>query len=143
KEAIAGYDVIFLGDVGIGDNELTAAQAELIKGLIEQQSSGLVFLPGRRGRQSSFLESPLAELYPVVLDATKKEGVGLQNEAQLTLSTTGRRHLLTRFDSEENRNDELWKMLPGFFWSAAVEKSRPGSEVLAVHSSLRNSFGRM
>ncbi|MBA4149936.1 MAG: VWA domain-containing protein [Verrucomicrobia bacterium] len=143
KEAIAKYDVIFLGDVGIGDNELSDAQAELIKGLIEQQSSGLVFLPGRRGRQSSFLESPLAELYPVVLDATKKEGVGLQNEAQLTLSTTGRRHLLTRFDSEENRNDELWKMLPGFFWSAAVEKSRPGSEVLAVHSSLRNSFGRM
>ncbi len=143
KEAIAKYDVIFLGDVGIGENELSEEQAILIKGLVEQQSSGLVFLPGRRGSQSTFLKSQLADLYPVVLDETKKEGIGLQNEAQLMLSTVGRRHLLTRFDSEENRNDELWKMLPGFFWSAAVEKSRPGSEVLAVHSSLRNSFGRM
>src|SRR5438067_10350536 len=34
-------------------------------------------------------------------------------------------------------------MLPGFYWCAAVEKNRPGSEVLAVHSSLRNSFGRL
>ncbi|MFN7138468.1 MAG: VWA domain-containing protein [Limisphaerales bacterium] len=143
KEAIAKYDVIFLGDVGIGENELTEAQTELIKGLIEQQSSGLVFLPGRRGRQSTLLKTPLSELYPVVLDEARREGVGLQNEAQLMLSTIGRRHLLTRFDSDENQNDELWKMLPGFFWSAAVEKSRPGSEVLAVHSSLRNSFGRM
>ncbi len=143
KEQIARYDVIFLGDVGIGENELSENDAQLIRGLVEQQSSGLVFLPGRRGRQLTLLKSPLADLYPVVLDESKREGVGLQNESQLLLSTTGRRHLLTRFDTEEQRNDELWKMLPGFYWSAAVEKSRPGSEVLAVHSSLRNSFGRM
>jgi uncharacterized membrane protein len=143
KDAIAKYDVIFLGDVGIGENELTESDAELVKGLIEQQSSGLILLPGRRGRQMTFLNGPLADLYPVVLDANKRDGVGLQNESQLLLSTTGRRHLLTRFDSDEARNDELWKMLPGFFWCAAVEKSRPGSEVLAVHSSLRNSYGRM
>jgi hypothetical protein len=143
KELISKYDVVFLGDVGIGDKELTESQAALIKGLVEQQSSGLVFLPGSRGREFTFLKSPLADLYPVVLDQNKKEGVGLQNESQLLLSSMGKRHLLTRFDTDENRNDELWKMLPGFYWSAAVEKSRPGSEVLAVHSSLRNSFGRM
>jgi hypothetical protein len=143
KEQIASYDVIFLGDVGIGDGELTEQNAELIKGLVEQQSSGLIFLPGRRGRELTFLKSPLAELYPVVLDEKKPQGIGLQNESQLVLSTMGKRHLLTRFDADENRNDELWKLLPGFYWSAAVEKSRPGSDVLAVHSSLRNSYGRI
>jgi hypothetical protein len=143
KEQIASYDVIFLGDIGIGDGELTEQNAELIKGLVEQQSSGLIFLPGRRGRELSFLKSPLAELYPVVLDEKKPQGIGLQNESQLVLSTMGKRHLLTRFDADENRNDELWKLLPGFYWSAAVEKSRPGSDVLAVHSSLRNSYGRI
>ncbi len=45
KEALSLYDVIFLGDVGIGHNELTEKDAELIKGLVEQQASGLVFLP--------------------------------------------------------------------------------------------------
>ncbi len=143
KEMLSRYDVIFLGDVGIGQNELTEKDAELIKGLVEQQSSGLIFLPGSRGRQLTFLNSPLQELMPVQLDRTKPEGVGLQNESALQLSSVGKRHLLTRFDADEYRNDELWKQLPGFYWSAAVEKSRPGSEVLAVHSSLRNSWGRM
>ena len=47
KEQLSGYDVVFLGDVGIGANELTTEDAELLKGLIEQQGSGLVFLRGR------------------------------------------------------------------------------------------------
>ena len=143
KEALAPYDVIFLGDVGIGQNELTDTNAAMIRGLVEQQASGLVFVPGQRGREATFLNSPLADLYPVVLDPSKPLGIGLQNEAQLLLTDAGKRHWLTRFDSDEDRNDELWKQLPGFFWSAAVEKSRPGSEVLAVHSALRNDFGRM
>jgi hypothetical protein len=143
KEALGRFDVVFLGDVGIGQNELTDQDAELIRGLVEQQGSGLVFMPGRRSRELSFLNSPLKDLIPVQFDLTKPEGIGLQNESTLVLSTSGRRHLLTRFDADEERNDELWKQLPGFFWSAAVEKSRPGSEVIAVHSSLRNSWGRM
>ena len=143
KEALSSYDVVFLGDVGIGDGELTSDNAELLKGLVEQQASGLVFVPGRRGREATLLNSPLKDLFPVELDTAKPGGVGLENEAQLVLTSEGKRHWLTRFDSDEDRNDELWKQLPGFFWSAAVEKSRPGSEVLAVHGSLRNQWGRM
>jgi hypothetical protein len=143
KELLSRYDVIFLGEVGIGDKELTTADAEMIRGLVEQQGSGLVFIPGRHGREFTFLNSPLKDLIPVVFDTSKPEGIGLQNEGVVTLSTIGRRHLLTRFDADESRNDEIWKQLPGFYWSAAVERSRPGSEVLAVHSALRNSFGRM
>jgi hypothetical protein len=143
KEYLSKYDVIFLGEVGIGERELSANDAELIKGVVEQQGSGLVFLPGRHGREFSLVNSPLKDLLPVVFDTSKPEGIGLQNEGLVTLSTIGRRHLLTRFDPDEMRNDEIWKQLPGFFWSAAVERSRPGSEVLAVHSALRNEFGRM
>lgn len=143
KELLSKYDVIFLGDVGVGDGELTEKDCELIRGLIEQQSSGLVFMPGRRGRELTFLKSPLADLYPVTLDERRPEGIGLQNEGPLMLSSMGKGHLLTRFDADENRNDEIWKGLPGFYWSAAVEKSRPGSEVLAVHSSQRNNWGRI
>jgi hypothetical protein len=143
KELLSKYDVIFLGEVGIGERELSASDAEMIKGLVEQQGSGLVFIPGRRGRQFTFLDSPLKDLIPVTFETSKPEGIGLQNEGAVTLSTVGRRHLLTRFDPDEMRNDEIWKQLPGFFWSAAVERSRPGSEVLAVHSALRNEYGRM
>ncbi len=143
KETLSPYDVVFIGDVGIGQGELTEKDAELLKGLVEQQSSGLVFVPGRRGREASLLQSPLGDLMPVVLDEQKPAGIAMQNESLLLLSSAGKRHWLTRFDLDEERNDELWKQLPGFFWSAAVEKSRPGSEVLAVHSAMRNAYGRM
>ncbi len=143
KEAIGKYDVIFLGDVGIGRGELTKEQATLIKGLVEQQAAGLVFIPGRRGRQISFDQSDLGELMPVILDSSRPEGIPLQNEATLTLSSMGMRHLLTRFDIDQTRNENLWQQLPGFFWSAAVTRSRPGSDVLAVHSGLRGESGRM
>jgi hypothetical protein len=143
KEALAPYDVVFLGDIGLGSGELTEKDAELLKGLVEQQGSGLVFVPGRRGREATLLNSPLKDLFPVELDSAKPGGVGLENESQLMLTSTGKRHWLTRFDSDEDRNDELWKQLPGFYWSASVEKSRPGSEVLAVHGALRNQWGRM
>ena len=106
----------------------------MVKGLVEQQGSGLVFVPGRRSRELTFLNSPLKDLMPVILDTGKPEGIDLQNESNLILSSAGRRHWLTRFDADEELNDELWKQLPGFFWSAAVEKSRPGSEVLAVRA---------
>jgi len=143
REMLSRYDVIFLGDVGVGKGQLSAKDAGLIKGLVEQQGSGLVFMPGRRGNHLSLMDSELKELMPVVLDDAKPTGVGLQNESTLTLSSRGRGHLLTRFDADEMVNEQIWKMLPGFYWSTAVAKSRPGSEVLAVHSELRNQWGRI
>ena len=143
REMLSRYDVIFLGDVGIGEHQLSENDAELIKGLVEQQGSGLVFMPGRRGNHLSLMNSELNELMPVVLDDERPKGIGMNNESVLTLSNLGRGHLLTRFDGDEMVNDQIWKMLPGFYWSTAVTKSRPGTEVLAVHSELRNQFGRI
>jgi hypothetical protein len=143
KDLLGHYDVVFLGDIGLGDGELKREDLTLLKGLVEQQASGLVFLPGRTGRQHTLLDSPLGDLFPVILNREKPRGIGLQNEVPLLLSSTGKGHLLTRFETDENRNAEIWKNLPGFFWSAAVDKSRPGSEVLGVHASMRNAWGRI
>jgi hypothetical protein len=79
----------------------------------------------------------------VQFDESKPNGQSLQNEAALTLTTAGKGHFLTRFEADEDLNAQIWQALPGFFWSASVDKARPGSEVLAVHSSLRNASGRM
>jgi len=143
KEEISKYDVVFLGDIGIKEGELTIPQVELIKGLVEQQGSGLVFLPGIRGRQLTLVNSPIGELLPIVYDETKLNGYGLSTESFLQLTSTGRGHFLTMLVSDPERNEELWKTLPGFYWSAGVLKSRPGSDVLGVHSGLRNENGRL
>jgi hypothetical protein len=143
REAISKYDVVFLGDVGIGANELSEADADLLKGLVEQQGSGLVFLPGARGRQLTLLNTPLKDLLPVLYDEKKVEGITAANESNLLLTSTGRRHFLTLLATDENRNESIWKGLPGFYWCAGVQKSRPGADVLAVHSSMRSGGGRL
>ncbi len=143
KEQLAPYDVVFLGDVGIGSGELSSQDAELIKGLVEQQGSGLVFLPGPRGRHLSLLGTPLADLLPIVYDDKKPAGIPGSIESNLILTSSGRDHFLTLLAADENTNESIWRNLPGFYWSAAVLKSRPGSDVLAVHSTVRNAAGRL
>jgi len=143
KEDLSKFDVIFIGDVGIGSGELTKENAEMLKGLVEQQGSGLVFLPGNRGREGSLVSSPLGDLMPVELDTAKPAGFGFGMESRLALTAAGSGHLLTMLASDPSENISLWKRLPGFFWHAPVVKAKPGTDVLAVHSEARNQHGRL
>jgi hypothetical protein len=143
RDRLSEYDVVFLGDVGVGMGELTQEQCEQLKGLIDQQGSGLVFLPGPRGRIDSLMDSPLKELLPVEIDQENPQGFGYDRSSQIQLTSHGRGHLLTMLASSEMQNYEVWKQLPGFYWYAPVVKNRPGSQVLAVHSTRRNKWGRI
>jgi hypothetical protein len=143
KDDLASFDVIFLGDVGLGENELNEEQCQNLSELIRLQASGLVFLPGRRGRQLTFSDSSIAELLPVVYDPEKPTGLGTSNPSSLELTARGKDHWLTNLRGAGEPDRQFWERLPGFHWSAIVRKSRPGSEVLAVHSNFRNDWGRM
>ncbi|MFN5469167.1 MAG: hypothetical protein ACK523_19505 [Pirellulaceae bacterium] len=142
-EALAAYDVVFLGDVGIADGQLTVEQCRLLKGLVEQQASGLVFMPGWQGHQSSLLETELADLYPVLLDPAQPEGWGTRTPSHFELTESGRRSLLTKLADTQDETTAVWEKLPGFQWYAPVLRAKPGSEVLAVHQEASNAFGRI
>ena len=141
REQLAKFDVVFLGDVGIGEKELTREQCDLLVGLVDQQGSGLVFMPGYRGRQLSFMDHPLGGLIPVIYDRDQPEGLWMPSEANFKLSSRGKGHFLTMLASDEGLNEVIWKNLPGFFWCAAVERLRTNADVLATHSSKRITSG--
>jgi len=143
KEELSKFDVVFLGDVGIGTGELTEKDAELLDGLVRQQGSGIVFLPGRRGRQLTLLKTPLGDAYPVDLDPSKPRGLPSGIESKTELTGKGRKHFLLTLADTPSMNGRLWRGLPGFFWSASVLRARPGAEVLATHPGLRAADGRM
>ena len=142
-EELAPYDVIFLGDIGLGEGELSEEACESLANLVRLQASGVVFLPGRRGRQPSLVDSALGDLIPVTFDPAKPRGLGTTNTSAITLTSKGRNHWLTTLRGSGEPDVRFWERLPGFQWSAAALKSRPGSEVLAVHSIFRNDWGRM
>jgi hypothetical protein len=136
-EELAQYDVIFLGDVGVASDQLTLEQCALIRGLVENQASGVVFLPGPQGNQFSLLDTELADLMPVTLDESRKTGFPEAVAAPLTLTTEGRSSLLTMLGDNEEENPEIWRRLPGFHWHAPVIRAKGGTEVLAVHGNRR------
>ena len=140
-EELAKYDVIFIGDVGITDNQLTKEQCGLIRGLVESQASGLIFMPGPQGNQFSLLETELSDLIPVIFDPDRRTGMSESIATPLTLTTDGRNSLLTLLGKNEEENPEIWRRLPGFFWHAPVLKAKGGSEVLAVNVNRRGKFG--
>lgn len=142
-EELGKYDVVFLGDVGIESGQLTAEDCRLLKGLVEHQASGLVFMPGWQGKQLSLLETELADLYPVMLDPAQPGGWGSRSPCQFELTELGRRSLLTRLADTQEDNLDVWENLPGFQWYAAVTRAKAGSEVLAVHQEMSNEHGRL
>lgn len=142
-ETLFDYDVVFLGDIGMGADELTPSQCQQLMRLVQTQASGLVFMPGMRGRQSSLLKSPLEELFPVDMDVARPRGIGASKPGQFQLTEQGHQSLLTRFESNEQENEQVWRSLPGFYWYAAVERARAGSQVLATHERDANRFGRI
>ena len=140
-EELSKFDVVVLGDVGVGENQLTKEQCALIRGLVEHQASGVVFLPGRQGNQFTLLDTELSDLIPVTLDEKNKQGFPETLATPLNLTTEGRASLLTMLGDSEEENPEIWRRLPGFFWHAPVIRAKGGTEVLAVHANRRGPFG--
>ena len=142
-EDLARYDVVFLGDVGIAADQLSVEQTELLRGLVENQASGIVFLPGPQGNQATLAGSKLGDLIPVILDERETRGIHSSILSPLMLTTDGRSSLLTMLADTEDENPLVWRSLPGFAWHAPVIKAKAGTEVLAVHANSSNRFGRL
>jgi hypothetical protein len=142
-EQLSKFDVVFIGDVGVGPGQLTVEQCRLLKGLVQNQASGLIFMPGFRGGHFSLQATELYDLYPVVLDDTQTRGWGSRTPAQFELTDTGRSSLLTKLEEAEDDNATVWRSLPGFHWYAPILRARAGTEVLAVHKTQSNRYGRI
>ncbi len=142
-DELSKFDVVFLGDVGLDDGQLTEEQCRLLKGLVEHQASGLVFLSGWQGRQFSMLATDLGDLSPVLLDEGQPSGWGSRTPGHFELTELGRRSLLTKLADTTDDNIEVWEDLPGFQWYAPVVRAKAGSEVLAVHKDISNEHGRL
>ena len=142
-DELADYDVIFLGDVGVGDNQLTVDDCRRIKGLVENQATGLILMPGLRGRQLTLADTELSPLIPVLFDTQQPKGWGNRIAAEFQLTEAGTQSLLTKLADTPEANETVWRSLPGFQWYAPVLRAKVGSQVLAVHATESNENGRV
>jgi uncharacterized membrane protein len=142
-DELSKYDVVFLGDVGLDENQLTEEDCRLLRGIVEYQASGLVFLPGMHGREFSLLNTPLEDLFPVTMDDSQQSGWGSRTPSQFQLTELGERSLLTKLADSRDENIEVWESLPGFQWYAPVIRAKAGCDVLCVHADASGDYGRL
>jgi hypothetical protein len=142
-DELSKFDVVFLGDVGVENGQLTPEDCRQLKGLVEHQASGLVFMPGWDGRQFSLLDTELGDLCPVVLDSSQPGGWGSRTPNHFELTESGRRSLLTKLADSADDNAQVWEDLPGFQWYAPVVRAKAGTDVLCVHKDASNESGRL
>lgn len=140
---LSKFDVVFLGDVGVSPDQLTAEQAQDLRQLVSAQAAGIVFIPGRTGAQDSLTAGPLADLYPVILDPATPNGIGSSVQSYFALTEPGQRSLLTRLGDTDLDNSDVWRTLPGFFWYAGIRRAKVGTEILAVHDQAATVSGRV
>jgi hypothetical protein len=141
-EELAKYDVVFLGDVGAAPSQLTPEQCTALRKAVRDQATGLVFLPGMLGNQMSLDGSDLEDLVPVVWDTAHRRGHGSATPGRITLTENGNRSLLTKLEDTEEANLKVWQSLPGFHWHGPAFRAKSGTDVLAIHDSAGNQFGR-
>ncbi|MCB1085608.1 MAG: hypothetical protein KDM63_01060 [Verrucomicrobiae bacterium] len=142
-EELTKYDVVFLGDIGLGNGQLSDEQLEAIRLLVRDQASGLVFLPGLRGYEASLLGTQLGELMPVVWDEAQPRGWGTPLPGKFVLTEAGRSSLLTKLEDTDDASAQTWSTLPGFHWYAPALRAKVGTEVLATHGTESSRFGRV
>ncbi len=142
-EALTKYDVIFIGDVGTGKDQLTPEQCTSLQKLVRDQAGGLVFMPGFRGNEFSLRGTALEELVPVVWDDAQPRGWGTSAPGRFVLTETGTRSLLTKLDDTDEASARVWNTLPGFQWYAPALRAKAGTEILATHATETNRFGRI
>ncbi|MCB1232281.1 MAG: hypothetical protein KDN19_18680 [Verrucomicrobiae bacterium] len=142
-EQLTGYDVVFLGDVGLAGNQLSDSQLEQLRLLVRDQASGLVFLPGLRGYESTFLNSPRDQRMPVACPAPHPPGRGTPLPRKLVMTGAGRSSLLTKLEDTDDASAETWNNLPGFHWYAPALRAKVGTEVLATHGTESTRYGRV
>jgi uncharacterized membrane protein len=142
-DQLAKYDVIFLGDVGLDQAQLSTEQCATLQKLVRDQATGLVFMPGFHGYELSLQETPLADLIPVVWDEAEPQGYGTSVPGNFNLTEAGESSLLTKLEDTDEASEQVWKNLPGFQWYAPALRAKAGTEVLATHSTESNSFGRI
>ncbi len=140
---LAKYDVVFLGDVGTDKGQLTLDQCAALQKLVRDQAAGLVFLPGLRGYEGSLQGTALADLMPIVWDDAQPRGYGTSAPGTFALTEAGMHSLLTKLEDTDEESARVWSTLPGFQWYAPVVRAKAGSEILAIHGTEENQFGRI
>ena len=130
----ASYDLVFLGDVPATVLD-AGRQASLVEAVMSH-GVGLVLQPGVDHLPRDYTGSPLATLFPVVVDAATGDGAAIVSAAdykplKMLVTARGAMHPSFALGGDAARNRRRWSDMPPFFLAAAATSPTPAATVLA------------
>ncbi len=151
KELLDRYDVVILGDVNpyaispdpARCDEFMASLREFV-----ERGGGLIFIAGEHDDPVDYVGTPLAELLPVVVDATTRNlnaDADSTNGFRATVEDAAAPHEVVRLVQDPHENRALWEDAGGFYgfyWFFPVVRAKPGAQVLLRHPTASNAHGR-
>lgn len=145
---LENYDVVVLGDVDPYAISPDPKKCEdFLRSLREfvEAGGGLLFQAGEFHNPRALSNTPLEDVLPVQLDATRMlafEG-DTRTEFRPRLEDPTHPHEILRLSADPAANRALWEDpeqgLRGFYWYMPVQKVKPGAQVLLRHPSDLNA----
>lgn len=124
-------DVFILGN--LPGRFLREGEAERLVRAVTEEGKGLVILGGRNGLD--YRGTALEEILPV--EPGEGEGRHVAGAFQPVVTPEGALHMVTRLESDSERNRRLWADLPPLVALNATGVPKPGAQTLLTHPSLR------
>jgi hypothetical protein len=134
REELFQYDVVVFGDVNPG--YLSSSVLDNLREYVAERGKGILFVAGPVYNPSSYRGTPLEALLPIDLEGLKVPPVDapLAESFRPDLTVEGRKGTaIFRFADSERDSQEVWQMLPGFFWMVEARDVKPGAIVYATH----------
>ncbi|MCS6861472.1 MAG: hypothetical protein NZT92_14265, partial [Abditibacteriales bacterium] len=130
RRTLFAYDILILGDVP--RSFFSDAQLRDIQRFVEERGGSLLVIVGDKHLPWEYRHTPLADVFPVVFSDAREE-VNSEEEFRLELTTDGKLNPMMLLADTPEESERIWRQLPGVFWCAVAQRTKPGATVLAVH----------
>ncbi|MDA8990130.1 VWA domain-containing protein [Opitutales bacterium] len=126
KNSLFEFDIIIFGE--INPEEFSINEQDWLVEFVNQRGGGILFIDGPRQKLRSYENSEIHPLFSLLPVSWQKNGSGLLSPKSYYRPEANKELSALILDSDEERNEELWKSIPLPAWTSPVE-SLPGSEV--------------
>ena len=139
-----GYQVVILLDPRPTVEGFDPTFVEILRRYVTRHGGGLCYVAGGKRSQSVLLDDDgfkdLAAILPVTLapntiDLAERLGSRRPQPWPLQLTSYGRDHQIMRLGGSAEESADVWRQMPGLYWTHPIARIKPGARVLAEHAN--------
>ncbi len=140
------FDVVVLGDVDPKQVPRSALALRDLADFVKEKGGGLLFLCGEHGTPAAYVDTPLAEVLPVIpsdlpVVTRPTEEQPITEGFRPRWTPVGKQHPIFLLSPDEAESNRVWNQFQELLWYAKGYRPKPLTRVLATHPTVRAEGG--